>query len=55
MDLKRVDLIEVNLNQAIFDEDQIGYLKDKYDLQCARVLINENGEIMNYEEYCNRK
>lgn len=49
------DLRGTDLREALFDEKQINYLEDKYDLRKTQVYIQETNEIITYEEYCNRR
>ncbi len=55
INLGKVDLKEVELEETIFDESQISYLKDKYDLQETRIYIEKINKIITYEEYCSRR
>lgn len=54
-DLTETDLTEANLREALFDEEQVNYLENKYDLQQVRVYIEKTNEIVTYEEYCSKK
>lgn len=51
IDLKRVDLSGVDLFGVIFDENQINYLGEKYDMQGTKVIINNTEKVVSYEEY----
>lgn len=53
--LEEANLYGANLERAIFDESQIEYLKEKYNLQGARVSIKEPEELITYEEYHKKK
>lgn len=49
-DLTNADLTRANLIKAIFDEKQIEYLEDKYDLSESCVHL-KTGEIISFNEY----
>lgn len=53
-DLTNADLTRANLIKAIFDEKQIEYLEDKYDLSESCVHL-KTGEIISFNEYKNTK
>ncbi|WP_277935036.1 pentapeptide repeat-containing protein [Parablautia intestinalis] len=51
IDLRETVLNNAILNNTIFDENQISYLEEKYDLQNASVYRNESHDIITYKEY----
>lgn len=53
-DLTDIDLTGADLTETIFDEKQIEYLENRYDLSESCVHL-KTGEIINYEEYQNIK
>ena len=53
-DLTDIDLTGARFNRNDFDEKQIEYLENKYDLSRSFVHL-KTGEIINYEEYQNIK
>lgn len=54
-DLNDVDLGGAILKGVILDEEQIEYLKGKYDIHETKVYIEKKRKIINYEEYCKGK
>lgn len=59
-DLRGIDLTGTYLRRAhligaTFDEKQVNYLEQHYNLQGTRVYIEETQKIISYEEYCKRK
>lgn len=54
-DLKGTYLKRAHLTGATFDEKQVNYLGQHYNLQGTRVYIQETKETISYEEYCKRE
>lgn len=57
--LKEADLTEANLRWAnlqdtIFDESQVCYLRDKCSLDNSDVYVSKEKKVMSYEIYCKR-
>ena len=53
-DLAGVKLEFANLQDAIFDESQVYYLKDKYNLDNSKVYIFNEKKVISFESYCER-
>lgn len=51
-DITGVNLRCANLQDTIFDESQIGYLMDKYNLENSKVYICSEKKVISYEIYC---
>lgn len=47
-----VDLGEADLRKAIFDENQIYWLCDKYDLSASKVHLMGAKLTVSYNKYC---
>lgn len=52
--LRGASLEGAQLYQAIFDEGQVGYLREKYKLNSIKVFISKTNEIIKYSEYCKK-
>lgn len=53
--LSIVKLEGANLENVIFDEEQVNWLSEKYDLSNSMVYLSETDETIGYGEYCIRK
>lgn len=53
--LENPDLYKANLEGAIFDERQVNFLKNKYNLNTIKIFCNEIDDIISYDEYRKRK
>lgn len=49
--LGETDLNGANLNEVVFDEEQVKWLCEKYELKNSRVYLFETREIISYKEY----
>ncbi len=49
--IKRMDFRNVIIQDAIFDEDQISDLEEKYILTNIKIYVKETTEIISYKEY----
>ena len=54
-DLTGTCLRGAKLGDAIFDENQVQYLRREYNLEGTRVFIKESNEIITYKKYSKRK
>lgn len=52
--LGETNLTGANLSEVVFDEKQVKWLCEKYDLKNSRVYLFETSEIISYKEYCTR-
>jgi Uncharacterized low-complexity proteins len=53
--LFEINLIGADLGGVIFDEKQIEYLKQDYNLEDTSVFIRSSLDIISFKEYCKRK
>lgn len=54
-DLSMIDLRNTDFTEAIFDEEQIEYLRKRYDLEGCNVFIHTLNELISYKEYIKKK
>lgn len=53
--IQEVDLTVANIGNAIFDEEQVEYLSEEYNLNFTNVYIKETGDILTYKDYLKYK
>jgi DNA replication protein DnaC len=55
VNLEQVDLSLTNISNAIFDEEQVKMLSNKYDMSKTRVYIKKMGTIISFKDYILKK
>lgn len=53
-DLKQTNLEATNLTGTIFDDEQVDYLRKRYQLDNVKVFKRKNAELYNYLDYINK-